>query len=136
MMDTQEFSDDSISMTSEPMEVLCPQSPSTGNEENLDPEAQFQLFHRKFNRACGQMTLIDMRIQDCQTRYNRAMKASKNAFRYSLRLRLAVLTGVKMMFYEYAKGMADKMDNIRDLIEDERYTPGDSSEGSDSEDDQ
>ena len=74
---------------------------------------KINLCYRKFNRACDQMTLLDQRISDTKMRYNRAIKNRNNAFRYTLRQRLAVLSGVKMMYYEYASKMADEMDDMR-----------------------
>ena len=98
-------------------------------------ESQFQLSHRKFTRACDQMSLLDQRIKDMQVRYQRAIKNKKNAARYTLRQRLAVMTGVKMMFYEYASAQADKMDALREKMEDQLYTtPSDSEMDYDSED--
>ena len=86
-----------------------------------DLQSQFQLSHRKFNRACDQMSLLDQRIKDMQVRYQRAIKNKKNAARYTLRQRLAVMTGVKMMFYEYATAQADTMDTLREKMEDQLY---------------
>ena len=101
----------------------------------LDLQGQFQLSHRKFNRACDQMSLLDQRIKDMQVRYQRAIKNKKNAARYTLRQRLAVMTGVKMMFYEYASAQADNMDTLREKIEDQLYTtPSDSEMDYDSDD--
>ena len=100
-----------------------------------DLQSQFQLSHRKFNRACDQMSLLDQRIKDMQVRYQRAIKNKKNAARYTLRQRLAVMTGVKMMFYEYASAQADKMDALREKMEDQLYTtPSDSEMDYDSDD--
>ena len=100
-----------------------------------DLESQFQLSHRKFNRACDQMSLLDQRIKDMQVRYQRAIKNKKNAARYTLRQHLTVMTGVKMMFYEYASTQANKMDALREKMEDRLYTaPSDSEMDYDSDD--
>ena len=93
-----------------------------------DLQSHFQLSHRKFSRACDQMSLLDQRIKDMQIRYHRALKNKKNTFRYNLRQRLAVMTGVKMMFYEYASAQADKMDALRDQMEDQLYAAASDSE--------
>ena len=101
----------------------------------LDLQGQFQLSHRKFNRACDQMSLLDQRIKDMQVRYQRAIKNKNNTARYTLRQRLAVMTGVKMMFYGYASAQADKMDALREKIEISFYTtPSDSEMDYDSDD--
>jgi tRNA(Phe) wybutosine-synthesizing methylase Tyw3 len=100
-----------------------------------DLQGLFQMSHRKFQRACTQMSLLDDRIKDMQTRYRRAIKNNKNAFRYSLRQRLAVMSGVKMMFYEYASAQADKMDALRDQMEDQLYAQAPDSESDFNSDD-
>ena len=85
---------------------------------SLHPEDQeaerlqdkFNLWLRKFHRATDQLSLLDQRIKDMKIRH--AIKNQKNAFRYTLRQRLTVLFGVKMMYFEYASTMADEMDEM------------------------
>ena len=89
-----------------------------GQDQEVDMRARWQTCRRKFTHACTQMNLLDQRIEDCQVRYNRAVQSGKGSFRYNLRLRLAVMTGVKMMFYEYASEMANQLESLRMAIED------------------
>ena len=129
-------------LTDNLLHATCPLSKLSYNMSNFstdidcqDLQSQFQLSHRKFNRACDQMSLLDQRIKDMQVRYQRAIKNKKNAARYTLRQRLAVMTGVKMMFYEYASAQADNMDVLREKMEDQLYTtPSDSEMDYDSDD--
>jgi len=70
----------------------------------------------KFDRACQQIALLDQKIRDLEVRYKRAVKNKKNSFRYNLRLRLSVVTGVKMMYHHYASTKAEELSRIRRQI--------------------
>lgn len=67
----------------------------------------------KFDRACQQIALLDQKIRDLEVRYKRAVKYKRNSFRYNLRLRLSVVTGVKMMYHHYASTKAEELSRIR-----------------------
>ena len=71
---------------------------------------------RKFRRACAQIVLLNNEIEALQTRYNRAMKTNRRSFRYSIRLRLATLEGIRNMFYEYASRMADELEELQERV--------------------
>ena len=71
---------------------------------------------RKFRRACAQIVLLNNEIEALQTRYNRAMKRNRRSFRYSVRLRLATLEGIRNMFYEYASRMADELEELQERV--------------------
>jgi environmental stress-induced protein Ves len=66
----------------------------------------------KFEKACTQIVLLDQKIKDLEVRYKRALKNKKNSFRYNLRLRLSVVTGVKMMYHHYASTKADELHRL------------------------
>lgn len=72
----------------------------------------------KFERACQQIALLDQKIRDLEVRYKRAVRFKKNSFRYNLRLRLSVVTGVKMMYHHYASTKAEELQKIRRQIHD------------------
>jgi len=67
----------------------------------------------KFEKACQQIVLLDQKIRDLEVRYRRAVKNKKNSFRYNLRLRLSVVTGVKMMYHHYASTKAEELTRLR-----------------------
>lgn len=71
----------------------------------------------KFEKACQQIALLDQKIRDLEVRYKRAVRNKKNSFRYNLRLRLSVVTGVKMMYHHYASTKADELTRIRRSIQ-------------------
>lgn len=66
----------------------------------------------KFEKACRQIVLLDQKIKDLEVRYKRAVKHKKNSFRYNLRLRLSVVTGVKMMYHHFASTKADELHRL------------------------
>jgi len=77
----------------------------------------FHMTDRKFRRACQQIRLLNHRIEDAQTRYDRAYKNNRRSFRYTCRLQLATLEGMRNMFYEYACNRADELEALQeDLI--------------------
>lgn len=70
----------------------------------------------KFERSCQQIVLLDQKIKDLEIRYKRAVKNKKNSFRYNLRLRLSVVTGVKMMYHHYASTKAEELSKLRRMM--------------------
>lgn len=79
----------------------------------LEKETEARL---KFEKACQQIALLDQKIKDLEVRYKRAVKNKKNSFRYNLRLRLSVVTGVKMMYHHHASTKAEELTRIRRQI--------------------
>ncbi|ELT88147.1 hypothetical protein CAPTEDRAFT_195377 [Capitella teleta] len=86
---------------------------STNTDELI---AQMQELDKKFRKACQQIVLLNIQIEGLQVRYDRAYKANQRTFRYSLRLRLATLEGVRNMFYEYAYRRADELEALQDQL--------------------
>lgn len=72
-----------------------------------------------FRRACRQILVLNRSLVDLQSRYDMAMKQNARAFRYSLRVRIAVLEGVRNMFFEYASMKADLIVELRKQIQEE-----------------
>lgn len=55
----------------------------------------------KFRRACRQIVLLNNQLSDLWIRYQRADKRNRRSFRYTTRLRLCTLEGVRDRFYEF-----------------------------------
>ena len=68
---------------------------------------------RRFRRACQQIILLNQKLGDLQKRYRSAKKENLRTFRYSLRLRLAVVEGLRNMYYDYAHEKADQVAVLR-----------------------
>ena len=67
----------------------------------------------QFRRACDQIVLLNQKMEFVLHRYHRARDIGARSFRYKLRLRLAVVEGVRNMFYEYANRKALNIVNLR-----------------------
>lgn len=77
---------------------------------------KMRVLDRKFRRSCRQIMLLNHRIKDKQMRYNRAYKGNQRSWRYSLRLQLATLEGMKNMYYEYAYRRADELEALQEEL--------------------
>ena len=82
------------------------------------PELQTTLIHaeNQFRKACNQIILLNMKLRGCSVRYRRARSNNTRSFRYPLRLRLAVVEGVRNMYYDYATRKAQQIEHIREVI--------------------
>ncbi|KAH3798070.1 hypothetical protein DPMN_151660 [Dreissena polymorpha] len=69
----------------------------------------------KFEKSCQQIVLLDQKIKDLEVRYKRAVKHKRNSDRYNLRLRLSVVTGIKMMYHHFASTKADELHRLHRL---------------------
>ena len=52
-------------------------------------------------------------MDDMKQRYNQAKTDNFRCFRYNLRLKLAVIEGVRNMYYDYAYAKAEKVAELR-----------------------
>ncbi|OWF54422.1 hypothetical protein KP79_PYT08638 [Mizuhopecten yessoensis] len=66
-----------------------------------------------FSRAVSHMDMIGDRIRKLMTRHDRAQRSGMNALKYNLRIRLAVMEGVRNMYYEFAKKRAEEVVTLR-----------------------
>lgn len=76
----------------------------------------------KFRRACDQIVLMNRKLEACSVRYRRAKKSDTKSFRYPLRLRLAVIEGVRNMYYDYATKKAEEVDELRRRLDNQLRT--------------
>ena len=72
----------------------------------------------KFRRSCDQIVLMNQALSSLTHRYKKAKTTNMRSFRYPLRLRLAVVEGIRNMYYDYAKQKADEVKTLRDALED------------------
>jgi hypothetical protein len=81
-------------------------------------ELQTTLIHaeNQFRKACNQIVLLNMKLCACSVRYRRAKANNMRTFRYPLRLRLAVVEGVRNMYYDYATRKAQQIEQVREII--------------------
>lgn len=85
----------------------------------------------QFNNACNELAAFNQRLDDIQARYNRAHRDNQRTFRYSLRIQLSVLEGIRDMFIHYAHAKADLVMSLRAQAWSEEETDMDTDEESD-----
>lgn len=69
-----------------------------------------------YGMACLQLTVLNQRFEQLTRRYDRADKLGQKSFRYSLRMKMAILEGVRNMFYEFATLKACDVNKLRQEI--------------------
>jgi hypothetical protein len=74
-------------------------------------------------KACDQVLLVNGEIQSLEARYSRAAQAQRKSFRYTIRLRLATLEGLRSMYLEYAKLKAEEMDELELSLHSQTHVP-------------
>lgn len=68
---------------------------------------------KRFRRSCEQIILLNQTLGNLQNRYDRAKKTNFRSFRYNLRLRLAVVEGLRNVYYDYAHEKAKQVAQLR-----------------------
>ena len=87
--------------------------------QSLDKRFSLCAAEKRFRTACDQIVLLNQRLGDVQKRYKLAKRSGNKAFRYNLRLKLAVIEGCRNMFYDYAYNKADQVADLRRDLFDE-----------------
>ena len=90
----------------------------------------FNQLEQKFNTACSCLKSLNSNIAIMQTRYDRASKVNRRSYRYTLRIRLVVMEGIRNMYYHYAMQKAEELEQAKEHIE---QTLSDSEEEEDME---
>lgn len=76
-------------------------------------KSELQQTEVRFRKACNQINLLNRKMESIHKRYNCAKKNNHRVFRYKLRLRLAVVEGLRNMYYEYANKKASRVVELR-----------------------
>jgi len=71
---------------------------------------------QRLKRSLQQIEVMDCQIREMETLYKRAQKSEKNASRYNLRLKLSVVSGVKMMYHHYSSRKREEINQLRDKL--------------------
>ena len=66
-----------------------------------------------FKRACDQIVQLNRKMDSVMQRYYAARSNVNRNFRYKLRLRLAVVEGIRNMYYDYANLKASEIVTLR-----------------------
>ena len=78
--------------------------------------ADYIAVENKFEKACAQLRTLNNKITSVQHRYDRAASINQRSFRYSLRIQLVELEGVRNMFWQYARRKAEDLDSMKQII--------------------
>ena len=68
---------------------------------------------KKFRRACQLIVQLNYKLGELQSRYMKVNKDNQRSFRYSLRLRMAIVESMRNTYYEYAHKKAEIVADLR-----------------------
>jgi hypothetical protein len=68
---------------------------------------------QRLQKSSQQIVLVDQQIKELEILYKRAQKSKKNASRYNLRLKLSVVSGIKMMYHHYWSSKQEEINRLR-----------------------
>merc|ERR1711963_312068 len=68
---------------------------------------------QRLQKSLQQITVIDGQIRELEILYKRAQKSKKHASRYNLRLKLSVVSGIKMMYHHYSSSKKEEINRLR-----------------------
>ena len=69
--------------------------------------------NKVFRRACSQVILLNHKIEAAKTRYDRARSVKRMSFRYTNRLKLTTLEGVRNLIYEHACAKCEQIESLQ-----------------------
>ena len=69
--------------------------------------------NKVFRRACSQVILLNHKIEAAKTRYDRARAVKRLSFRYTNRLTLTSLEGVRNLIYEHACAKCEQIEGLQ-----------------------
>jgi len=75
-------------------------------------------------KSLQQITVIDGQIRELEILYKRAQKSKKNASRYNLRLKLSVVSGIKMMYHHYSSSKREEITRLQTQLHGDDYQLG------------
>ena len=67
----------------------------------------------KFRKVRIKLTLLNKHLTDVKMHYQQAKEDNSRRFRYNMRLKLAVIEGVRNMYYDYAYMKAEDVARLR-----------------------
>ena len=81
--------------------------------EKIVIEQTLDIIVPKFQKACQQVRQMNKKIENLQIRYDRAKRDHQKSFRYTLRLQIATVEGVRNAFYEYACKVGAEIEELQ-----------------------
>ena len=86
---------------------------TTPRNSRLDQRFTLLDSERRFRRACEQIVQLNYKLDELQSRYLGAKREGLRTFRYSYRLRMSVVEGLRNMYYDYAHQKAEDISGLR-----------------------
>lgn len=121
-------SDDVVPEVPVPDDDDVPAERSLGEREAL--RMRIVALRAKVNEACRQFVLLDQQTRNLARLCKRAERNNKRALRYSIRLKISIMTGVKMMYDHYITANMDELQRVVGLmLQEEVSAAGDYSDG-------
>ena len=93
--------------------MISTETTSPHQNKSTDMRSSLMDSERCFKRACQQIVHLNDKMSDLQSRYSKAKLQNQRSFRYSLRLRLAAVEGMRNMYYDYAHIKAQTVAELR-----------------------
>lgn len=106
---------------------VVPMEPPLGEQDTLEMRAAG--IQEKLDATYRQIVFLDQQIRDLKRLYKRAEKNNKYAFRYNIRMKMSIASGIKMMYYHYANVKVAELERVTTQMEEARSTASDYSEG-------
>ena len=91
-------------------------------------EARIVRARDQFRRSCDQIFHLNLALIGLTRRYKKAKTENHRTFRYPLRLKLAVVEGVRNMYYDYAKLKAEEIQCLQDELQGQLISVDDASD--------
>jgi len=79
---------------------------------------------QRLQKSLQQIAVIDGQIRELEILYKRAQKSKKNASRYNLRLKLSVVSGIKMMYHHYSSSKREEINRLQTQLHGDDYQLG------------
>ena len=84
----------------------------------MEPDAyavvcKLRATNKVFRRACSQVILLNHKIEAAKTRYDRARAVKRLSFRYTNRLKLTSMEGVRNLIYEHASAKCEENEALQ-----------------------
>ena len=77
---------------------------------------QIRSVNKVFRRSCSQVILLNHKIEAAKKRYDRARSVRRLSFRYSNRLKLTSLEGVRNLIYEHACAKCEEIEALQSKL--------------------
>ena len=86
---------------------------SISMEDAYSVLCEIRAVNKVFRRACSQVILLNHKIEAAKTRYDRARQVRRLSFRYTNRLKLTSLEGMRNLIYEHACAKCEEIEALQ-----------------------